>query len=71
MKGCGYSDGPHEFDPMSFSACRNGPWARSHLHSVGPRPSYASSLPSLLCPHLRGNSSLLGTTITIPGHLSH
>jgi hypothetical protein len=36
-------------------------WARSHLHSVGPRPAPATPLPRLLyCPHLHGTSSPSG-----------
>jgi hypothetical protein len=47
------------------------PWARSHLHSVGFRPSHASFTARSSRPHLHENSSLLGTNVTIPGHLSH
>jgi hypothetical protein len=47
------------------------PWATSHLHSVGPRPSHASFTAPTSCPHLHGNSSSLGTNVIIPGHLSH
>ena len=41
--------------------------ARSHLHSVGPHPSHASFTAWLPYPHLHGNSSSLGTNVTIPG----
>ena len=42
-----------------------------HLHSVGPRPSHISFIVQSLCPHLYGNSSRLGTNVTIPNHLSY
>ena len=45
-------------------------WARSHLHSVGPHPSHASFTARSSCLHLRGNSSPLGTNVTISSHLS-
>ena len=45
------------------------PWVRSHLHSVGSHPSHNSSTARSFCMHLRGNSSLVGTNVTIPGHL--
>ena len=48
----------------------NMPRARSHLHSARPRPSHASFTAQSFCPHLSGNSSWLGTNVTIPGHLS-
>ena len=41
-------------------------WARSYLHSAGSRPSHASVTVRSSCPHLRGNSSSLGTIMTIP-----
>ena len=47
------------------------PWARSHLHSVGPCPSHASFTARSSCPYMHGNSSLLGTNVTIHDHLSH
>ena len=44
---------------------KKSPWARSHLHSAGPRPSHASfialSPPCSLC----GNSTSLGTNVII------
>jgi hypothetical protein len=43
------------------------PCARSHLHSVGPHPCHSSFTAQSYCPHLRGNSSSLGTNVTIPG----
>ena len=43
------------------------PWATSHLHSDGPRPSHASFTARSSCPHLRGSSSFVGTNVTIPG----
>ena len=42
------------------------PWARSHLHSAGPRPSHVSFIAWSSCPNLHGNSSSLGTNVTIP-----
>ena len=42
------------------------PQARSHLRSVGPRPSHASFTPRSSCMHLHGNSSSLATNVTIP-----
>ena len=47
------------------------PWARSHLHSARSRPSHVSFTTRSSYPHLRGNSSPLGTDVTILGHLSH
>ena len=47
------------------------PWARSHLHLDGPCPSHASFIAQSSCPHLHGNSSLLGMNVTIPDHLRH
>ena len=41
------------------------PRPRSHLHSVGPRPSHASFIARFPCPLLHGNSSSLGTNVTI------
>ena len=46
------------------------PRARSHLHLARPHPSHASFIARSSCPHLHGNSSSLGTNVTIPGHLS-
>ena len=46
-------------------------WDRLHIHSVGPRPSHTSFTAWFSCLRLRGNSSSLGTNVTIPGHLSH
>ena len=49
-------------------------WAKSHLHSVRLCPSHVSftawSSPCSMPPRLRGNSSLLGTNVTIPGHIA-
>ena len=45
----------------------NMPQARSHLHLARPRPSNASFTARLPYPHLRGNSSSLGTNVTILG----
>ena len=42
------------------------PWARSHLHSVRPRPSHASFIVWSSYLHLHGNSSSLGINVTIP-----
>ena len=42
------------------------PWVRSHLHLAGPCPSHASFIARSSCPQLHGNSSLLGTNVTIP-----
>ena len=49
------------------NCCGQGPRARSHLHSAGPCPSHASFTTRSFCPHLHGNSSPLGTSVTIPG----
>ena len=43
------------------------PWAKSHLHSTGPRPSHAFFNVQSSHLHLRWNSSSLGTNMTIPG----
>ena len=40
------------------------PQARSHPHSAGPHPSFTARSS---CLHLRGNSSSLGTNVTILG----
>ena len=48
-----------------------GPQARSHLCSAGSYPSHASFTARSSCPHMRGNSSSLGTNVILPGHLSH
>ena len=45
------------------------PQARSHLRSAGARPSHASFTARSSYLHLRGNSSPLGSNVTIPGHL--
>ena len=50
--------------PMSSTIIT--PHARSHLHAVGSRPSHASFTVRSSCPHMRGNSSSLGTNVTIP-----
>ena len=55
---------------FGFPSTYQRPWARSHLHSVEPRPSHVSFTAQSSCPHLRGNSSSLGTNVTIPSHLS-
>ena len=39
MKGCGYSDGPHEFDPMSFfQLVGMGPGLDHIFIRLGPAP---------------------------------
>jgi hypothetical protein len=43
------------------------PRARSHLCLAGLRPSHASFNARFSCPHLLGNSSLLGINVTITG----
>ena len=42
------------------------PHARSHLYLARPCPSHASFTALSSCPHLHGNSSLLGTNVRIP-----
>jgi hypothetical protein len=50
---------------LSKWRCVRFQWARSHLHSAGPRPSHASFIARSSCPHMHGNSSSLGTDVTI------
>ena len=50
---------------------RQAPHAKSHLCSVGPRPSHTSFTARSSCLHMHENSSLLGTNVTILDHLSH
>jgi hypothetical protein len=50
-----------------IDSCFQRPRARSHRHLVRPCPSHASFIARSSCPHLRGNSSSLGTNVTIPG----
>jgi hypothetical protein len=47
------------------------PQARSHLCSVGSRPSHASFIARSSYPHLCRNSFPLGTNVTIPCNLNH
>jgi hypothetical protein len=59
--------------PMIMAKNLSG--VRLQFHSVGSGltlpPSHASFTTWSFCPHMRGNSSSLGTNVTIPGHLSH
>ena len=70
------SHGKHWFENYSWVyiwTCETriwGPRARSHLHSVGPRPSHASTVCSS-CPHLFENFSPMGSNVATPSHLSH
>ena len=54
-----------------YHMCSHGPRARSHLHSARVRLSHVFFHVRSFCLHPRGNSSLLGTNLTTPGHLSH
>ena len=58
-------------DPIPTYEWWDPPQARSHFHSAGPHPSQASFTVRSSRPHMRGNSFLLGTNVTIPSHLSH
>ena len=62
-----------QFTFLFLAYTQNGdsllPWARSHLHLVGPRPFHVFFTVRFFYPHLHG-ISLLRINVTIPGHLS-
>ena len=61
------SMGKRKLLPMSISRPR-----LDHIfHSARPHPIHASSTTQSSYPHMHGNSSPLGTNVTIPGHLGH
>ena len=57
LRTINYSWSPHSW-----------PRAKLHMCSAGPCPSHVSFTARSSCLNLRGNSSLLGTNVTVPGH---
>jgi hypothetical protein len=59
--------GSKSIDYVQKPRWRGRPRVESHLRSVGPCSSHAFFIVLSSCPYLRGNSSSLGTNVTVAG----